>query len=109
MTTMELDDRTPEEIERNIAATRASLKGKLNELEHRLSPTERIHEIRQRINPETVLPWAAVGAVATGAALAMRGLRRRRGAPLDEETVFDEETLGEVVCVDVAVPPGVVP
>ena len=104
MMTTELDDRTPEQIERDIANTRESLKGKLSELEHRLSPGERMREVRQRLTPETVAPWAAVGAIATGTVLALRGLRRHRPST-DAET--DEEVLDEVVCVDVAVPPGV--
>ena len=103
MTLAELDDRTPAEIERDIVMRRASLKNKLNALEHRLSPGERMHEMRQRLNPETVAPWAAVGAIATGAVLAMRGLRRHRTSSIDDDI------LDETVCVDIAVPPGVVP
>jgi hypothetical protein len=97
MTMTELDDRTPAEIERNIEATRASLKGKLNELEHRLSPAGRIEEIRERIRPDAVIPWAAVGAVVTGAMLALRGLRRRHS--FDDYDDYGE--LAEEVCVDV--------
>ena len=102
MTMTELDHMTPEEIERNIATTRASLKGKLNELEHRLSPGERMHEMRQHFNADAVAPWAAVGAIATGTALAMRGLRRRH-------TSSSEEPVDETVCIDIAVPIDAVP
>jgi hypothetical protein len=109
MTLTELDDRTPDQIERDIAARRASLKGKLNALEHRLSPGERIHEMRQHLHPETVAPWAAVGAIATGAVLAMRGLRRHRTSSMDDDILIDDGVLDETVCVDVAVPPGTVP
>jgi hypothetical protein len=105
-----LDNRSPQEIERSISATRESLKGKLNELEHRLSPAERMIEMRQRINPDVVVPWAAVGAVATGAMLAVRGLRRHRGSSADYERDEElEELMDETICVDVAVPPVVVP
>ena len=103
MSTAELDVRTPDEIERSIEARRESLKGKLNELEHRLSPGERIREMRRRIDPEAMVPWAAVGAVATGAVLAIRGLRRSRSA--HTEAAADEDTF---CIVDVDVPPGVV-
>jgi hypothetical protein len=98
--TTELDARTPEEIERHIEATRESLRGKLNELEHRLSPGERINRVRQRINPDAMAPWAAVGAVATGAVLAVRGLRRHRNsAELDGVDAVDDA----VCLVDIAV------
>ena len=106
MTMTELDDRTPEQIERDIVNTRESLKGKLNELEHRLSPVERVREVREHLTPESVAPWAAVGAIATGTVLALRGLRRHRSSTAPE---MDDELMEEVVCVDVAVPPGVVP
>lgn len=76
MNSTETDTRTPEAIERSIAARRESLKQKLHEIEQRLSPTERIRQARERIDPHAFVPWAAVGAVATGAWLAARGLRR---------------------------------
>jgi hypothetical protein len=100
MTTSATDPRSAAEIERDISNRRESLKGKLNELEHRLSPAERISSMRRRITPEAVAPWAAAGAVATGAVLAVRGLRRRRHVAEYEE---DADTL----CIDVAVPPSV--
>lgn len=106
--TTALDDRTPQEIERSISATRESLKGKLNELEHRLSPSERMRDVTRRINPDAVLPWAAVGAVATGAMLAVRGLRRHHHAP-DGDTPADDPQASDAICVvEVEVPPGVV-
>ena len=103
MTMTAPDERTPEEIERNIEATRASLRDTLTELEHRLSPSERVQEIRDRINPQSLLPWAAVGAVATGAVLAVRGFRRRRA------TSVEDSGLEEVVCFDAAVPSDIAP
>jgi hypothetical protein len=101
MNTSGLDARSAAEIERDISARRESLKDTLNELEHRLSPSERINEMRQRIKPDTVMPWAAVGAVATGAMLAVRGLRRHK------HSSTDEQEMDEMLCIDVAVPPGV--
>ncbi|HVH56539.1 MAG TPA: DUF3618 domain-containing protein [Vicinamibacterales bacterium] len=110
MTMTELDDRTPAEIERNIEATRASLKGKLYELEHRLSPAGRIEEMRQRIKPDAVVPWAAVGAIVTGAMLALRGLRRGRTSAFEDYDEYDDYgEMAEEVCVDVAVPPMAAP
>jgi hypothetical protein len=109
MTMMELDDRTPAEIERNIEATRASLKGKLYELEHRLSPAGRIEEMRQHIKPDAVVPWAAVGAIVTGAMLALRGLRRRRTFEDYDDEYDDYGEMAEEVCVDVVVPPRLAP
>jgi uncharacterized protein DUF3618 len=96
------DERTPEEIERNIESTRASLKETLTELEHRLSPGHRMHEMRQRINPESMLPWAAVGAVATGAVLAIRGFRRH------SSSYFDGDDMDDAVCFDAPIPSDVV-
>ena len=63
MNTTDLGERSPEEIERSIAIRRDALKGKLNELEYRLSPTERMRQVRQQIDPDAIAPWAAVGAV----------------------------------------------
>ena len=107
MNTSEIDPRTPEEIERSIAARRYALRDKLTELEHRLSPTERFRQARERIDPEAIAPWAAVGAVATGALLAARGLRRQRHADNGDAEIDAIDTIEETVCVDVAVPPDI--
>jgi hypothetical protein len=104
MNTTGIDARSPEEIEQNIIERRDALKGKLQELEHKLSPTERMRQVRERIDPEAIAPWAAVGAVATGAWLAARGLRHRHST--DGIEAADE--IEEAVCIDIAVPPGVV-
>lgn len=74
--TNELMERSPEQIEREIAQTRASLDRKLLELERRFSPREQLQRLRRRLDPEALAAWAAVGAVATGAYLAFTGLRR---------------------------------
>jgi predicted nucleic acid-binding protein len=69
---------SPEEIQLQIALRRASLDAKINELERRLSPREQMARVRSQLNPEPYLGWIAATAVATGAALAYRGLRRPR-------------------------------
>ena len=105
MNTTDIDERSPAEIERSIIARRDALKGKLNELEYRLSPTERMRQARERIDPDAITPWAAVGAVATGAWLAARGLRRRHpdnGHREIDDTDFD--AVGEIVCVETSYP-----
>jgi hypothetical protein len=113
MNTTGIDERSPEQIEGSITARREALKGKLNELGYKLSPAERVRDVRDRIDPAAVAPWAAVGAVATGAWLAMRGLRRRHAANghgSDMSDVGDmSDLVDETICVDVAVPPNVVP
>jgi hypothetical protein len=68
--------RSPEEIQTHIARTRASLDAKIHELERRLSPREQMARVRSQLNPEPYLGWIAATAVAAGAVLAFRGLRR---------------------------------
>lgn len=68
---------TPEQLEAQVANTRASLDSKLHELERRLSPREQVQRLRSRVEPERYLGATAATAVAVGAALAYRGLRRR--------------------------------
>jgi hypothetical protein len=109
MNTTEMDPRSPAEIERDIESRRHALKGKLRELEYRLSPTERLRQARERIDPESIAPWAAVGAVATGTLLAARGLMRSRHAVNGNAEDADVDTIEETVCIDVSVPPGIVP
>lgn len=46
----DLSNRSPEQIQSEIAATRHSLDRKLDELGHRLNPRERIEEVRTRAN-----------------------------------------------------------
>lgn len=95
--TNELSDRSPDEIEAQISQTRASLDRKLEELEHRLSPREQLQRVTSRIHPEQYVAWAAVGAVAAGTYLAIRGWRQ-----LHPATNGDEDLLATtfVVCED---------
>lgn len=88
-------ERSPAEIEANIAATRASLDRKLHDLEARLSPRARFIELRARVRPQDYLGLAAVAAIATGAAMAVRGLRRTRR---EDPTLLDDVELATIVC-----------
>lgn len=74
--TPEITERSPAEIESRIEEKRADLERKLEALEHRLSPREQLERMKARINPEPYIGWAALGAVATGAFLAVNGWRR---------------------------------
>ena len=74
------DEMTPEEIQVQIAHRKAALDAKIHELERRLSPREQMARVRSQLRPEPYLGWLAAGAVAAGAALAYRGLRRPRRA-----------------------------
>jgi hypothetical protein len=78
MTTMDLVERSPEELELRIAETRAALEMKIHELERRLSPRERVRRVRARLSPEPYLAPVAAAAVVAGAALAVTGWRRRK-------------------------------
>jgi hypothetical protein len=68
--------RRPEEIEASIEKKRASLDRKIEELERRLSPREQLSRVRARLNPDAYTGVAAVGAVAAGTLMAVRGWRR---------------------------------
>jgi 2-methylaconitate cis-trans-isomerase PrpF len=88
----------PARIEREIVHTRASLHRKLEDLQHRLSPRERLREEAQRVtgavrneaervtravrnmDPRSCAAAAALAAVGVGTAMAVQGLRRRNGA-----------------------------
>jgi hypothetical protein len=74
----------PAVIEREIAHKRASLQRKLDELQHRLNPrervraeTDRVKDAVRNIDPTPYTGAAALAAVGIGAAMAVRGLRRR--------------------------------
>lgn len=93
-------------IEREIAQTRASLHRKVEELQHRLNPRERVREAGERIGEQVrnagdrvrhavegvdarayadeYAGAAALGAIAVGTALAVRGLRRRSSSSSDD-------------------------
>ena len=81
-------DRTPEEIESHILETRASLDRKLEALEDRLSPRRQLQRLRGRVEIEPYIGWVAVGAIAAGIYLAVRGGRRVQPATTDA-FVFD--------------------
>jgi hypothetical protein len=68
--------RRPEEIEASIEKKRASLDRKIEELERRLSPRQQLSRVRARLNPDAYTGVAAVGAVAAGTLMALRGWRR---------------------------------
>jgi ElaB/YqjD/DUF883 family membrane-anchored ribosome-binding protein len=81
----------PAVIEREIAHTRASLQRKLDELQHRLSPRERLraetHRVKaavRNVDPAPYTGAAALAAVGLGAAMAVRGLRRRNHQHQDD-------------------------
>jgi hypothetical protein len=76
-----MDD--PAVIEREIAHRRASLQRKIDELQHRLSPRDRVRAEAERVkaavrnvDPTPYAGIAALGAVAVGTAMAVRGLCR---------------------------------
>ena len=88
-------ERNPAEIEANIAATRASLGRKLERLERKLSPRARFSELRARVHPQDYLGLAAVAAITTGAAMAVRGLRRSRR---EEPGALNDLEVAAVLC-----------
>lgn len=100
MTTEKLE-RSPAEIEAHIQETRAALDRKLTALEHRLSPREQFARVRARVgnvDRDSVVGWAAIGAVATGAALALTGWRRYHA----NGKGVDDDDLADVVLLDCA-------
>ena len=80
-------DRSPEEIESQIAQTRASLDRTLREIERRLSPSAQVQRLKQSVDPDTYYAWGAVAAIAAGAWLAIRGWRRTNGHALSCDEV----------------------
>jgi hypothetical protein len=84
MIATDVENRTPEEIQDQIAHTRRALDEKLDKLGERLDPRVRIEEVRGRLagRAPQYLAWGAVSAVATGTWLALRGWRSRRSADL---------------------------
>ena len=95
-------ERSPAEIESRIEQKRASLDRKLSALEHKLSPREQLHRVKDRVNTESVMGWAAVGAVAAGALLAVNGWRRHHGADGHVEIEDDLADIEDVVVLDCA-------
>jgi ElaB/YqjD/DUF883 family membrane-anchored ribosome-binding protein len=70
----------PAQIEREIVRTRASLQRKLEELQHRLSPRERVKAVAQRVDPRPYAGVAALAAVGIGTGMAVKQWRRHRGS-----------------------------
>lgn len=100
-TTAEARDVTA--IEADIARTRASLNRRLQELESRLSPGERLAQVKssldlRRFDPRPHPEWIAVAMVTLGAGLALAGWRRSRQPGLDEADL--EELVIFDVCND---------
>lgn len=114
----------PARIEREIEATRASLHRKVDELQHRLSPKEQlrsavhsaqsaVHSAQSAVHSavssaqdavrntdarayaEHYAGAAALGAVAVGTALAVKGLRRCYGNGVEHVEPSDVDMMGE--------------
>lgn len=73
---------TLSELEIEIAETRQSLDRKLDEIGHRLQPSELKSElagaVKERLDPHPYLGYIAGGLVAVGTFMAVRGLNSRR-------------------------------
>ena len=104
----------PSSIERDIVHTRASLHRKLDELQHRLNPrermraeaervrstvrheTERVKSAVRNVDPGPIAGVAALAAVGVGTAMAVNGFRRRNGNHREDAiTPGAEDSLGE--------------
>lgn len=120
MSTRDLSGADPATIEHEIVETRASLHRKLDELQHRLNPRERVRAAVQPvtdrvrsatdrvrsatenvrgaasgIDQQAYAGIAALAAVGVGTALAVKGLRRRNGLSSDPITPSDVDLMGE--------------
>jgi vacuolar-type H+-ATPase subunit I/STV1 len=97
-------ERSPAEIEARIEQKRASLDRKLSELEHKLSPREQLNRVKQRVtrvDSDSVIGWAAVGAVAAGTVLAINGWRRAHAnGYAAEDELADVEQIVMLDCAD---------
>lgn len=90
------ETRSPEEMQRDIRARRLALDEKVQEIERRLSPTARLHDLRSdlktRVNSvdrDAATAWAAAAAVALGAWMAVAGWPRGRAIAHHDETPGD--------------------
>lgn len=94
-------ERSPAEIESRIEEKRADLERKLEQLEQRLSPREQFGRMKARINPDRYIGWVALGAVAAGSYLAVKGWRRAH-QPIDggAAPTIDEADLEEIALLD---------
>lgn len=111
MTTRDLTTADPATIEHEIVETRASLHRKIDELQHRLNPRERVRAAVQpyadrvrsagasvrnatsNVDQQAYAGFAALAAVGVGTAMAVKGLRRRRQP--DAITPSDVDLMGE--------------
>lgn len=111
MTARDLANADAETIEHEIVETRMSLHRKLDALQHKLNPRERVRNAVQPytdrvrgvvsdvrsatsgVDQNSVAGFAALAAVGVGTALAVRGLRRR-GEP-EPITPSDVDMMGE--------------
>lgn len=84
MIATDLENRTPEDIQHQIAQTRRALDDKLERLGERLDPRVRLQELKGGLSARApqYTAWAAVGAIAAGAWLAVRGWRACRNTDL---------------------------
>ena len=110
MSSPDLSAEEPARIEREIAHTRASLHWKLEELQRRLSPRERMREGAERVtaavrhktervtsavrnvDPRAYAGVAALAAVGVGAAMAVQGLRTRTNGACSVGPTADDMT-----------------
>ena len=94
-------ERSPAEIESRIEEKRADLERKLEQLERRLSPREQLVRMKARINPERYIGWVALGAVAAGGYLAVKGWRQAHH-PMDGGAAapIEQADLDEIALLD---------
>jgi hypothetical protein len=80
MNSADLANQSPDQIESQIATTRASLDRKLGELERRLTPREQVASLKREAQAHApqLLAWGAIAAVAAGTAMAVSGWRKTR-------------------------------
>jgi hypothetical protein len=95
MNTADILGRDPAAIEAEIHRTRHSLDRKIEELERRFSPRYRWNQLRAGFDGAPMASWGAVAAVATGAWLAISGLRRYRFTSDGEALNDPADMMGE--------------
>jgi len=105
MSSETMDARSPAEIEARIEQKRAALDRKLSALERKLSPREQLNRMKARmydVDRDSVVGWAAVGAVAAGTVLAVNGWRRAHGNGNGAADLPDVEELVMIDCAELA-------
>lgn len=95
----DLQHRSPEEIEWEIAVTRTALNSKVHELERRLHPGRRFNELKESVRASAPRYQAigAVAAIAAGIWMAIRGWSRWRWRSSDMYLSPDHPALVDVV------------